>query len=341
MTLFEKNKQRLEELEVKRKASNKKYKPYCSPSRLRTFLESPRLFCQNYIFNRKKETPSMEKGRLNHQFIYALIHKEVKDFVEMPDFGDGRKKETKLLKKEFLFRHDENKVLSAEDYGVFIALKALLKVSSTLRNALEKAIDNDFQGIEKLLTSEIPKTQCFADIVFPGGVIDLKTTGKTDWLNAGAGFNFFKHQEEALCLQAAIALNNFYEKYSRNGTFYWLVACNTLPHGFKIIQMDPVYVKDVGELVFKHYLPRYERFVAEAKQKLGFDFFKEDLKWDSEKEIDAWVKLHPLLLWTCKEDFDGWAKLHEKMIKEPIEVISASPWAMEAVERALGVDGGI
>ena len=293
MNLFEKNQEVLEAFEKERKEQDKKYKDYCSTSRLNLFLENKRAFLQSYVFKRRKETKALIKGKLNHKFLYSIIKSKNKDIVEIPKFGDKRKTETKLKMLGFVEKNRDKSILDPEEYGMFIAIKAFFNTNKKFKEALTIAVDKKFQGIEKLLTSEEPKLKCYTDIIFPLGIIDAKTTFKSDWLEENRGDKFFKYEEKKKAIQAIINLHCFEAKFNKEGEFYWLLICNDLPFGLKLVTMEVPYLQDIKKLVFSKYLPAYNDFVDKVKQKLGYDFFNRE-KYKGE-EIDDWTNLNSLL----------------------------------------------
>ena len=313
---------------------------YISPSRLNLFLKSKRAFVQNYVFkNIKPPTAAQEKGKLQHELIYDFIKGE--EFVVMPDFGPLRAgqgvppdsaKWNRDKKAQFLKENENKKIISKDEKGIFLALESYLNGNKKLKELLNEGV-KERRGVEKVMHCEDatgkPLFQCRADLLLPIGVVDIKTTGKSEFLEKNKGSEFFKYNEKELAIQAVINSICFQETFSKKeAKFFWLIVLNTYPYGVKLVSFDREYLEDIKKMLLKKggYVEQYFEFVSEVKKAIGYNFFLQDDY--SGNELKDWEKINKIL----KAEDDDYS---EEVICID-EIVAPSYYAKSDLELELG-----
>lgn len=299
---------------------------YCSPSRLILFLENKRAFLQKYFFKLEKpSTKTQEKGKLTHDLIYSILRGE--HFIVQPEFGPLRKtdqvsseeaKNNKIRRNVWILENSGKKIITKNEEEMIIAMQAVIEHNPKFKKVLIEAVENG--GVEREIHIDEPKIKGVVDLIGCWTGVEIKTTSKGDWLDKDKSHNFFKWNEENFCIQ-----NVFYEEilskfFQEKFKFYWFVVCNEYPFGANFVSFEESFFEDVKKLVFKKYLPEYEKFCDEVRQIFGYDFFLKDM-YNGDKVGDL-LKLQPLL--------SG----------EPgAEVVTPQYWAYRDLELKLGYVG--
>ena len=256
----------------------------------------------------------MEKGHAFHKLFEEALTQPFRDFIEEPEWGDGRLKAVKQMKADWAIANSMRRTCTRDEYGALIALKVFFAENPKFHDALKFAAGGG-RGIEREFESPELKMRGQFDCLAPGFIIEIKSMYKADFLDRPS--DFFKYSEADFACQAAM-----YKMIGENITgrsplaVYFLAVCSAHPYGARLIEIEQGYAELISRLISEKWAPAYFQFVDKIRQALGRDPFASN-DYTGKDVLADWKALGPLL-------------------PGGLAVASPSHWVMQDAELELG-----